>query len=50
MFAEGLKNLVEVSKPMGHEDLETTMKYLHPDTQWICGCRQPTQSREVTPC
>jgi site-specific recombinase XerD len=31
MLAEGL-NVVEVSKLMGHEDLKTTMKYLHPDT------------------
>jgi len=31
MLAEGL-NLVEVSKLMGHTDVKTTMKYLHPDT------------------
>lgn len=31
MLAEGL-DIVEVSKLMGHEDLKTTMKYLHPDT------------------
>jgi integrase len=31
MLAEGL-DIVKVSKLMGHEDLKTTMKYLHPDT------------------
>ena len=31
MLAEGL-NVVEVSKLMGHTDVKTTMKYLHPDT------------------
>jgi site-specific recombinase XerD len=31
MLAEGL-NLVEVKELMGHEDVKTTMKYLHPDT------------------
>jgi integrase len=31
MLAEGM-NLVEVSKLMGHTDVKTTMKYLHPDT------------------
>jgi integrase len=31
MLAEGL-NPVEVSKLMGHDDVKTTMKYLHPDT------------------
>ena len=31
MLAEGL-NVVEFSKLMGHQDLKTTMKYLHPDT------------------
>jgi integrase len=31
MLAEGM-NVVEVSKLMGHDDLKTTMKYLHPDT------------------
>ena len=30
MLAEGL-NVVEFSKLMGHQDLKTTMKYLHPD-------------------
>lgn len=31
MLAEGL-NVVEVKELMGHEDIKTTMKYLHPDT------------------
>jgi integrase len=31
MLAEGM-DIVKVSKLMGHEDLKTTMKYLHPDT------------------
>jgi integrase len=31
MLAEGL-NIVEVKELMGHEDIKTTMKYLHPDT------------------
>lgn len=31
MLGEGM-NLAEVSTLMGHEDLKTTMKYLHPDT------------------
>jgi integrase/recombinase XerD len=31
MLAEGL-NIVEVKDLMGHEDIKTTMKYLHPDT------------------
>ena len=31
MLGQGL-NIVEVSKIPGHEDLEITMKYLHPDT------------------
>ena len=31
MLAEGL-NVVEVKDLMGHEDIKTTMKYLHPDT------------------
>jgi integrase len=31
MLAEGM-NVVEVKELMGHEDLKTTMKYLHPDT------------------
>jgi site-specific recombinase XerD len=31
MLGEGL-NLFEVSKLMGHDDVTTTMKYLHPDT------------------
>jgi integrase len=31
MLAEGM-NLAEVKELMGHEDVKTTMKYLHPDT------------------
>jgi integrase len=31
MLGEGM-NLAEVSTLMGHEDLKTTMKYLHPNT------------------
>jgi site-specific recombinase XerD len=31
MLAEGM-NLAEVKELMGHEDVKTTMKYLHPNT------------------
>jgi site-specific recombinase XerD len=31
MLAEGM-NVVEVKELIGHEDIKTTMKYLHPDT------------------
>jgi hypothetical protein len=46
MVAEG-RNLAKFKELIGHENVKTTMKYLHPRYRWVCCCRRTEESLEV---